>query len=957
MRALELRDTELRRRIVLVALTGVVPLFVVSLLLIRLAYSSPEAVARREREGVRLAREIQGALQALGRHGATPTLGTDDDRGRSRQLAKHALASVAATYGKGREPARSNSSSESKGNAEILELATTLRDAMQYVGDSSNLILDPELDSYYLADMVLALSIAEERLLGAELSAESWWRGGAREKSRQLLLLAELVRGSDLGRLQRDAERSLREDAHFNGLSSTLQAQLPNALEHYAVSVQRLLSVLERAERDEAISSRELTIALGLARSASFALFQTASGELDQLLVQRLEAIGARRTRAYFYIVGTLAAVALTITVLIRRMLAARYREMQAAQDELRAREAQLRVLGNNLPGGMVYQFARKPDGSVRFLYVSAGVESLHGVTAEEVLADARTLRALLLPEDLPALHAAERESIEHKTPFRLIARSRRRSDGAVRWLEFASAPRELPDGTMLWDGIQMDVTDRHRVETAIRQSEQRFSAIFDHSPIAMSLMSGGRFVAVNDCFLTFSGYAREEVIGRTSAELNLYAKATEREVVLQRLQREGRVHAHEITFRTKTGGRRENTLWIEPLTIDAEQYLLVMSLDVTERNIAARHERELEEQLRQAQKLDALGTLAGGIAHDFNNILGAIIAYAELSLLDNPDNPALAENLREVLNASRRATLLVRQILLFSRQQKEELRTQQLAPIVKEALSLLRATLPATISLETALDAPLGSVRVNATQIHQIVINLCTNAAHAMKGKTGTLGITLLAARLDAGTALPHATLPPGEYARLDISDTGHGMDETTMPRIFEPFFTTKPAGEGTGLGLSVVHGIVKEYGGAVTVESAPGRGTTFHIYLPIESMRAPEPAEIKEIASGRGEYVLFVDDEVQLAASAAKMLGHLGYHAEVHRSPAAAIAAFRSDPDRYSILMTDFTMPEMTGVELIRAARAIRPHLPAILVSGSVSSLAQAASKDLGGVEFLKS
>jgi PAS domain S-box-containing protein len=973
-----LSDAKLRPRILLVGMTGGLPLFLVALLLINVAYSTPIEFGQQERRGLAFARQVESVLEALSSYASAArrasvdpaeteawlmarrdvdqnvqTLASSYQGELGRQLGfdgaqlraqGRALASLDTLQNSWRE-LRLLPAAAAAGPHGMTNMVVSLRAMTEVMGDRSNLILDVDLDSFYLADIVLALPLAQQRLLEVAPDLDTRHEVSESQRASRSQVLSAFIRENDLAHIERNAKRALDEDARFNGVSPSLHAELPRAVAEYAASTRLLLEALERAQGEhEPGATTELVGPTLRARTASFALFRTVADQLDQLLANRLSSIQGQRARAYWAIVATLAGAALVMGLMVRGLLAARNREATATQEELRAKEAQLRALGDNLPGGMTYQVARKPDGSLRFLYVSAGVEHLHGVTAAAVLANPSELFDLLLPEDVPALQAAELESRTNKTPFRMVARSRRRPDGAIRWLEFASAPRDLPDGSVVWDGIQLDVTERHLADAAVRQSQQRFSHIFDNSPIPITLsnLNDGKFIAANDSFLRFSGYAREEVLGRTSLDLNLYTDPSQRAVILDRLRRDGRIHGLELPFRTKSGALCDNMLWLETLTIDAERFLLVMALDVTEQKAAERQQKELEEQLRQAQKLDALGTLAGGIAHDFNNILGAIISYSELSKLDNPDNPALGQNLDEVLRASQRATVLVRQILSFSRQQKEERRAMQLAPIIREALSLLRATLPTTISIEQALDVPVDDVLVNATQVHQIVMNLCTNAAHAMRGRQGKLRVALDAVRVGPGAATPHVGLEPGNYVRLLVSDSGHGMDAATLKRIFEPFFTTKIGGEGTGLGLSVVHGIVKEYQGVVTIDSQVGCGTTFHIYLPsAPASQAAAPAESNEAPCGNGERVLIVDDEPALGAATHKMLTRLGYQATVHQSSLAALTALQQAPHAFAALVTDFTMPEMTGLELARAALALRPDLAVLLLSGSTASL----------------
>jgi signal transduction histidine kinase/ActR/RegA family two-component response regulator len=433
-------------------------------------------------------------------------------------------------------------------------------------------------------------------------------------------------------------------------------------------------------------------------------------------------------------------------------------------------------------------------------------------------------------------------------------------------------------------------------------------------------------------------------------AELDLYPDISQRAFIFERVRQHGQLHGHEQAFRSKTGAIRHSVMWANVLTIGEDPCVLVVSLDVTEQTQAAAQQKELEEQLRQAQKLEALGTLAGGIAHDFNNILGAIISYSELTKMDNADNLGVQQYQDEVLRASQRATTLVRQILSFSRHQKEVRQELQLGPIIREALSLLRATLPSTIALQRKIDGALPNVLANPTQVHQIVMNLCTNAAHAMRGQQGKLSVELDQLMVQASTK-PHVELEPGPYVRLSISDTGEGMDLATQQRIFEPFFTTKGAGEGTGLGLSVVHGIVKEYQGVVTVDSVLGRGTRLCIYLPARpAIELQAPAALPNIPRGAGQRILFVDDEPALGDVAQKMMDRLGYRAVVFQSSEAALAAFRNDPGGYDALVTDLTMPEMTGIELARQVLALRPGLPIVLASGSSGSLTATEVRQMG-------
>lgn len=359
----------------------------------------------------------------------------------------------------------------------------------------------------------------------------------------------------------------------------------------------------------------------------------------------------------------------------------------------------------------------------------------------------------------------------------------------------------------------------------------------------------------------------------------------------------------------------------------------------------------ELEDQFRQTQKLEAIGTLAGGIAHDFNNILSVIMGYAGLAKYETAGQPATQEHLDAVLAAGQRATDLVRQILSFSRPQDHERRLVQLRHVMVEVRKLLRATVPATVVFESELAADAPPVLADPNQIHQVVMNLVTNAVHAMGESSGRLGMRLSGVRLDSEFTAAHLGLAPGQYARVTITDTGHGMDAATLERIFDPFFTTKDPGVGTGLGLAVVRGIVRNHGGGITVYSQPGEGTRFDLYFPAADMEAVEvSAEPGPVPRGNGERVLVVDDEAALAHVCRRMLESLGYTAEAQTDPAAAASLVVSEPGRFALVITDLTMPGMTGTELAARLLAVRRDLPILLTTGYSATLNPERVRALG-------
>jgi signal transduction histidine kinase len=365
--------------------------------------------------------------------------------------------------------------------------------------------------------------------------------------------------------------------------------------------------------------------------------------------------------------------------------------------------------------------------------------------------------------------------------------------------------------------------------------------------------------------------------------------------------------------------------------------------------------QRKMQAKLFQAQKMESIGQLAGGIAHDFNNILAAIIGNLYLIQKDAANQPAILESAENISTATRRATDLVNQILTFSRKAKQERKPIALNDVVIEALKLLRASVPATIRIQTEL-TKTPAVLANATEIHQVIMNLGTNAWHAMRDQTGLLKVVMAVMNVGVDFVKTHPDLRPGPYVQLSISDTGHGMDQATLGHIFEPFFTTKAVGEGTGLGLAVVHGIMKSHDGGISVYSQPGEGTTFHLYFPVIETEATKPAvEGSPIPFGHGERIMFVDDEEALASLGKKMLGRLGYQVTMKTSALEAIAAIRDHPDAFDLVITDLTMPVMDGATLGRELLQIRPHLPMIITTGYNGAMTAEKARELGFRDML--
>ena len=395
--------------------------------------------------------------------------------------------------------------------------------------------------------------------------------------------------------------------------------------------------------------------------------------------------------------------------------------------------------------------------------------------------------------------------------------------------------------------------------------------------------------------------------------------------------------------------------LTLQPIT--GSGYVNVYGLDITNRKKAEKEKMDMELQLSQKQKMEAIGTLAGGIAHDFNNILSALQGYTELSLDDLPEDNPVRDNLEQILTCTNRATKLVKQILTFSRknEQEQEKEPVRISSIIKEVLGMLRSSLPTTIRICRKINAENSKVLANPTQIHQILVNLCTNASHAMGQTPGTLEVSLDDVHFESQTRIGDKHLDEGSYVKLSISDTGCGMEPEVLKRIFEPFFTTKKPNEGTGLGLPVVHGIVQSHGGAMDVTSTPGQGTTFDIYLPkIESdeMQEPEPEQPK---NKEKKVVLLVDDEEMIVSVTSQILERLGYAVVARTNSLDAMEEFQEKPDEFDLVITDQVMPNMTGTELARGILSIKKDMPIILCSGFPEQICHEELMSIGIKHFI--
>ena len=512
---------------------------------------------------------------------------------------------------------------------------------------------------------------------------------------------------------------------------------------------------------------------------------------------------------------------------------------------------------------------------------------------------------------------------------------------------------------------IQTDITEIERREAARRVGEEKTRSIIDTVIDGIiTFDADGSIETFNPVAEAIFGCDTEEVLGTKITDLMAEPFAAEyRERVARFMESDDPADLgsiHEIRGRRRDGAtfpleialRELRGTWTLYERRKAQRRVFIATLrDISQRT-------ELAQQLQQSQKLEAIGTLAGGIAHDFNNILSIILGYASLvqdelaaSTGEVPEGEEMRESLDMVIQAGRRARDLIEQILTFSRHTEQAKRALYLEPIVTEVLKLMRSTLPSTIDIRQQMDSPPSPVMADPSQVHQVLMNLCTNAAHAIGESGGELEVVLDQTVIDGAAAADIGSLAPGRYVRLTVRDNGGGMDKDTVARIFEPFFTTKGIGRGTGLGLAVVHGIVTNHDGAIRVASAPGEGAAFEVLLPCHEGELPPTVEIEEeVTSAQRGRVLFIDDEVALVRMAEKVLTRLGYSVVGQTQSPAALELFRRDPDAFDLIVTDQTMPGLTGDALLGEVRKVRQDIPVVLCTGFNHNLTPEQAKSMG-------
>jgi PAS domain S-box-containing protein len=509
-------------------------------------------------------------------------------------------------------------------------------------------------------------------------------------------------------------------------------------------------------------------------------------------------------------------------------------------------------------------------------------------------------------------------------------------------------------------NSIARDLTGRKKIEETLRESEERYRALFAGITDAVYVHHitddgyPGQIIDANDMASKMLGYARDELVGMKIDDIDALESPVDVHQAVTDLKANQNVLFEQVHV-AKNGKRIPVEVHAQAFEYKGRLAILSTVRDITDRKRAEKERLTLEAQLKQAQKMESIGTLAGGIAHDFNNILGIILGNAELAMDDVPEwNPARF-NLKEIRTASLRAKDVVRQLLSFARKTRLEKKPTNIVSIVKESLNLIRSSIPASIDIHRNISADIDNILADPTQINQVLINLCTNANHAMPDG-GIIEVILNNAALDENATAQYPDLNSGRYVSLTVRDTGHGIPKEDMDRIFDPYFTTKEVGKGTGMGLAVVHSIVKEHNGIISVKSEPGKGTTFNIFFPAVDKDAVVESEPSEKLPMGNEKILFIDDEASIVNMARQMLERLGYKVDAKMSSIEALEFFRSKPDQFDLVITDLTMPKMTGDKLVQEILSIRPDIPVILCTGFSEKIDEKKATAIGASDYIE-
>ncbi len=585
-----------------------------------------------------------------------------------------------------------------------------------------------------------------------------------------------------------------------------------------------------------------------------------------------------------------------------------------------------------------------------RYIEVNETFERVMGYSRNELIGrTSLDIGSWVDPADRERIQAA----IQKDGRIRGVEVKRRTKRGRILTVLFSAEIIDV-DGEACMVSVTQDISERKRAEARLKDAHRRFLTVLDSIDATI-------YVADMDTFeILYMNQKMKQVFGEDFTGRDCFA-------VFRNEAQQCAVCTNDRLI-DEDGNPTEGCVWESknPVTqrwyvnydraiqwVDGRIVRLQVATDITKQKNIESERKDYEVRIQQMQKMEAIGVLAGGIAHDFNNILSAVIGFTELSLIDTPADTPVHGNLQQIHAAGMRARDLVQQILTFSRQDEKELQPLQIGSQVKEALKMLRSSLPTTIEMRVDIDAQVGNVMADPTQIHQIVMNLCTNAAQEMEARGGRLSVRLEQVALDADAVRRHPGLKAGEYARLSVCDTGAGIRADILDKIFNPYFTTKEKDKGTGLGLAVVHGIVQSFGGDIQVASKVGRGTMFEIYLPVIQAAAETPPRQVSLPMGY-ERILMVDDEAFIVEFGRQGLERLGYRVEGCTSSREALERFRQQPQRYDLVITDMTMPKMTGDQLAREIFKLRKGMPVILCTG-YSSLIDGPQAEKMGIRAL--
>lgn len=661
---------------------------------------------------------------------------------------------------------------------------------------------------------------------------------------------------------------------------------------------------------------------------------------------------------SFFYKLIIGAAVIFALILLwnyhLSKIVGKRTAELTLSNNALTQSEHRFRSLYENIPIGL---FRAKIDGTI--ISLNPAIVQMFGYDNKSDMLKKSAFDLYTNPDDRNKIISSLSE-----TKLDVISELKfRKKDKTTFWGSLnIRLQKNGTEHTSYLDGTITDITMRKKAERTLKESEQRYRTLFNTANDSIFLLLENEIVDCNAKALEMFACSSEIIQSKQMYQIHpqfcsdeKYSKSQFEKKVKDALN--GKAQFFEWKYWRGNESSFDAEVTLTKMDVSTSSYILSIVRDIAQRKKTEIEKNKLMEKLNQSQKMEAIGTLAGGIAHDFNNILTAILGYTDLAQDSVSPSSDLGADLAEIKNAGERAQALVKQILAFSHQSKQAMQPTQIHVVIKEALKLLRSSIPTTIEIKENIDIQSGAVLSDATQIHQVIMNLGTNAYHAMREKGGVLGVTLRTVHIEKDDhKLKNFSLTPGHYIELEVSDTGIGMTKENIKKIFNPYFTTKPKGEGTGMGLSVVHGIIKSYGGHISVYSELGKGSTFRIYLPRTNQNKAINTSIalNNYPLGAG-HALIVDDEEVIVKMLSRVLTSLGYTVEAKTNSNDALETFTIQPDNFDFIITDMTMPDLSGVQLIQRIRNIRSDIPIILCTGFSELVDREKALQLGVDKFL--